>query len=90
MDNTEIVKRERQLVAGKGIGGLKLAVEEESGKSELMYSVVTIKQKVFISGGKRQFFFLLLEYDFYLLNWIRVGFTPQIQINKQTKIEDYV
>jgi hypothetical protein len=51
MDNTEIVERERQLVAGKRIGRLKLAVEEESGKSELMYSVVK-KQKVFISGGK--------------------------------------
>jgi hypothetical protein len=36
-----------------------------------------------ISGGKRRLFsFLLLEYDFCLLNWIRVDSAPQIQINK--------
>jgi hypothetical protein len=33
----------------------------------------------------RLFSFLLLEYDYCLLNWIRVDFTPQIQINKQTE-----
>ena len=27
--------------------------------------------------------FLLLEYDFCLLNWTGIDFTPQIQINKQ-------
>jgi len=41
------------------------------------------KTKVNISGGKRRLFsFLLLEYNFCLLNWISVDFTPQIQ-NKQ-------
>ena len=61
----------------KGTGSLKLAVEEESSTSEVMYSVVTEKHKVIISGGKQQLFS-----DFCLLNWIRVDFTPQIQINK--------
>ena len=42
------------------------------------------KTKLIIFGGKRRLFsFLLLEYDFYLLNRIRVEFTPQIQINKE-------
>jgi hypothetical protein len=29
------------------------------------------------------FCFVLLEYDFCLLNWIRIDFTSQIQISKQ-------
>jgi len=81
--DTAIIEGERRLAVDKGIGSLKLAVEEESGASEVMYSMVTKKQKVIISGGKQQLFsFLLLKYDFCLLNWIRVDFTPQIQINK--------
>jgi len=46
---------------------------------------VVTKTKIIISGGKRRLFsFLLLEYDFCSLNWIRVDLTPQVQINKQT------
>ena len=52
----EIVQQERRLAVDKGIGRLKLAVEKESVASEVMYSVVTKKQKVIISGGKRQLF----------------------------------
>ena len=41
------------------------------------------KNKDVISGGKIWLFsFLLCEYDFCWLNWIRVYFTPQIKINK--------
>jgi len=50
--DTEIVEQERQLAVDKGMGKLKLAVEEESGASEVMYRVVTKKQKFIISGGK--------------------------------------
>ena len=58
-----------------------LAVES-AVPDEVVCSVVT-KTKIIISGGKRRLFsFLLLEYDFCLLNWIRVDLTPQIQINK--------
>ena len=44
------------------------------------------RNKGIISGGKlRLFSFMLREYDFCLLNWIRVDFTSQIQkkIRKQ-------
>jgi hypothetical protein len=48
----------------------------------VVFSVVT-KTKIITSGGKRRGFpCLLLEYDFCLLNWIRVDFTPQIQTNE--------
>jgi len=32
----------------------------------------------------------LLEYDFYFIDWTRVDFAPQIQINKQENREDYI
>jgi hypothetical protein len=52
--------------------------------SVVVYSVVTIITNVIISGGKRRSFsYLLLEYDFCVINWITVDFTPQIQINTQ-------
>jgi len=47
---------------------------------------VVNRNKGIISGGKlRLFSFMLREYDFCLLNWIRVDFTSQIQkkIRKQ-------
>jgi hypothetical protein len=51
-----------------------------------VYGVVTIKQMVITSGGKRWLFsFILLEHDSCLLNWIRVDFTPQIQIKQMVK-----
>ena len=43
----------------KEIQNLKLAIEEESGASEVMYSVVTEKQNVIISEAKRLFFSFL-------------------------------
>jgi hypothetical protein len=49
--------------------------------------MVTKKQNVIISGGKRWFSFLLFEYDFCLLNWIRVDFTPQIQKTNEQMVE---
>ena len=30
------------------------------------------------------------EYDFYLIDWTRVGFARLIQINKQENSEDYI
>jgi hypothetical protein len=83
--DTEIVEWESRLAADKGTGILTPAVEKDSGASEVVHSVVTKKPKVIISVGKRQLFsFLFFVYDFCLLNWIRVDFTPQIQkINKQ-------
>jgi len=58
--------------------------------SEVVYSVVN-KNKDVISGVKLWLFYCLLrEHDIYLLNWIRVDFTPQIQINKQTNSEECV
>ena len=45
---------------------------------------VLIKTKIIASEGKRRLFsFVLLEYGFCLLNWLRVDFTSQIQISKQ-------
>jgi hypothetical protein len=50
----------------------------------VVFSVLT-KTKIITSKGKRRLFsFVLLEYDFSLLSWIRVDFTSQIQISKQT------
>jgi hypothetical protein len=38
--DTEIIEREKRLAADKGIGRLMLAVEYESGESEVVCSVV--------------------------------------------------
>jgi hypothetical protein len=77
-------------VAEHVTGRMKLAVESEGCAGEVVFSVVT-KTKIIISGCKRRLFsFLLLEYDFCLLDWIRVDFTSQVQINKQTNSEKYI
>ena len=55
--DTKIIEGERRLAVDKGTGSLKLAVEEDSSASEVMYSVVTEKQKVIISGGKQKLFY---------------------------------
>jgi hypothetical protein len=49
--DTEIFEQERRLAAYKEIGRLTLAVEEESGASRVVYSVVTGNKKNIISGG---------------------------------------
>jgi hypothetical protein len=51
--------------------------------SEVVYCAVTGKEIFLVLERSDGCFFLLLEYNFCLRNWIRVDFTPQIQINKQ-------
>ena len=55
--DTEIFEQERWSSAEKVIGTLTLAVEEASSTSEVVYSVVTKKQRLFFLEGSDGFFF---------------------------------
>jgi hypothetical protein len=56
-----------------------LAVKQESSVRVVVHSVVTENNSLLVLE-QSDFFFL--EYDFYLINWTRENFAPQIQINK--------
>jgi len=74
---------EKRLAADNGIEWLTLAVDQASGGSEVVSSVVN-KNKGIISGRKLQLFsFLSWKYDtfFFWHNWIKVDFTYQLQIS---------
>ena len=56
--DTEIFERAGRLTADKGIDRLMLAVEKESGASEVVYSVVTEnKMLLFLEGSESRFLF---------------------------------
>jgi hypothetical protein len=56
--DTEIAERERRLAADKGTGRLMLAVEYESGASEVVHSVVTENERLlFLEGSEGSFLF---------------------------------
>jgi len=50
--------------------------------SEVVYSAVTENQRLLVLERSEGCVFLLLEYDFYLINWTRVDFAPHLQIKK--------
>jgi len=44
--------------------------------------VVTENERLLVLESSNGCIFLLLEYDFFLLNWKGVDFTPQIKVHK--------
>jgi hypothetical protein len=64
----DIFERESRLAADKGNGILTMAVEYESGSSKVAYSVVIENKRLLVLEGSDGWVFLLLEYDFYLIN----------------------
>jgi hypothetical protein len=79
--DTEIFEQERPSAVDKGIVTLTLAVESESGTSEVVYSVVTENKGYYFWREAKVVFFSFGRTRFCLLNWIRVNLKPQIQIN---------